>query len=218
MTELKRRWESWSDPDLRPGKPPVAAPAPAVPTFIEPLPAVQAVHRGLATHRFCQLIDLARPCDAADLAEQRRSLLEAGRLSESEASAVLLDDVAWFFSTALGQHIRKHAARVRRETAFVSRVAPDRYEPMVAAQDSRDVVLVRGTVDVLLCHEDHLEIVDYKTDAITAGDCIERSRVYEEQLDNYAKALQGILQRPVVARWLVFLQARCIVDLAARTA
>ncbi|MDM8004625.1 MAG: helicase-exonuclease AddAB subunit AddA [Phycisphaerae bacterium] len=218
VTELKRRWESWSDPDLRPGKPPVAAPAPAVPTFIEPLPAVQAVHRGLATHRFCQLIDLARPCDAADLAEQRRSLLEAGRLSESEASAVLLDDVAWFFSTALGQHIRKHAARVRRETAFVSRVAPDRYEPMVAAQDSRDVVLVRGTVDVLLCHEDHLEIVDYKTDAITAGDCIERSRVYEEQLDNYAKALQGILQRPVVARWLVFLQARCIVDLAARTA
>lgn len=218
VTELKRRWEAWSDPDLRPGKPPVSGPAPAVPVFIEPLPVVQAVNRGMATHRFCQLIDLARPCDAADLAAQHRFLREAGRLSEAEASAVLLDDVAWFFSTALGHHIRKHAGRARREIAFVSRIAPDRYEPMVTARDSRDVILVRGTVDVLLCHEDHLEIVDYKTDAIPHEDCPERSRLYQEQLDNYAKALHGIFQRPVVGRWLVFLQGRCVVDLAAPTA
>ncbi|NLE60840.1 MAG: hypothetical protein GX616_21040 [Planctomycetes bacterium] len=217
VTELKRRWEAWADPDLRPDRPPAPAPAPAAPAFVEPLPAAQAVNRGIATHRFCQLIDLARPCDAADLAEQRSLMLDAGRLSETEASTVLLDAAAWFFSTPLGQHVREHAAKARRETAFVSSIAPDRYDPMVGGRDSRDVILVRGTVDLLLCHEDRLEIVDYKTDAIAAGDCVERSRLYQEQLDNYAKALHGILQRPVVGRWLVFLQARCIVDLAART-
>ncbi|MGQ9651154.1 MAG: helicase-exonuclease AddAB subunit AddA [Phycisphaerae bacterium] len=217
VTELKRRWEAWSDPDLRPSKPPVSAPAPAVPAFIEPLPIAQAVNRGIATHRFCQLVDLARPCDAADLAAQHRFLREAGRLTEAEASAVLLDDVVWFFATALGHHIRKHAARARREIAFLSRITPDRYEPMVTSPDFRDVILVRGTVDVLLCHEDHLEIVDYKTDAIPYEDCVERSKLYREQLDNYAKALHGIFQRPVVGRWLVFLQGRCIVDLAAPT-
>ncbi len=217
VTELKRRWEAWADPDLRPDRPPAPTPAPAAPAFVEPLPATQAANRGIATHRFCQLIDLTRPCDAADLAEQRSLMLDAGRLSETEASAVLLEAAAWFFATPLGQHVRVHAAKARREIAFVSSIAPDRYDPMVSGRDSRDVILVRGTVDLLLCNEDRLEIVDYKTDAIAAGDCVERSRLYQEQLDNYAKALHGILQRPVVGRWLVFLQARCIVDLAART-
>lgn len=214
VTELKRRWEAWSDPDERPVPVRVRPEVNAAPVFTEALPEGQAANRGIATHRFCQLIDLTRPCDAADLAAQQRELLEAGRLAPQEAAAMLLDSVAWFLSTPLGQHVRRNAARVRREVAFVSRIAAERYDPMVVGRDSRDVLLLRGTVDLLICHDDHLELFDYKTDAVPAEACPGRAASYRTQVDYYAEAMHGIFQRPVSRRWLVFLQPRCIIDLS----
>jgi ATP-dependent helicase/nuclease subunit A len=217
VTELKRRWESSSDPDFRPTPPSIRAETTPLPAFTRQLPAAQAANRGIATHRFCQLIDLARPCDAADLAAQHQELLEAGRLTPAEAEAVLVDSITWFLSSPLGQHVREAADKVRREIAFVSRIAPDRYDPMAIGQDSRDVLLLRGTIDLLICHQDRLEIIDFKTDAVTAGQCPARAEAYRPQLDSYAEAAHGIYHRPVSRRWLVFLQPRCIIDLSSES-
>jgi len=217
VTELKRRWEASSDPDIRPAPPPVRPEMTPLPAFTRQLPLAQAVNRGIATHRFCQLIDLTRPCDAADLAAQHRELLEAGRLSPAEAEAALVDSIAWFMSTRLGQHVRESADQVRREIAFVSCISPDRYDPMITGRDTRDVLLLRGTIDLLICHEDRLEIIDFKTDDVAAEECPARAEAYRLQVDNYAEAAHGIYHRPVFRRWLIFLQPRCIIDLSAES-
>jgi len=102
---------------------------------------------------------------------------------------------------------------VRREVAFDARIGPERYEPRVSGRDARDVILVRGVVDLLMETAEGLEIVDYKTDAVAAGACAVRADAYRPQLDIYAAAMGEIYGRPVARRWLVFLQPRVIVEL-----
>jgi ABC-2 type transport system permease protein len=59
---------------------------------------------------------------------------------------------------------------------------------------------VLGMIDVLLCHEDRIEIVDYKTDQVSAEACDARAEEYRTQIDNYAAAIEGIYRRPVSHR------------------
>ncbi len=213
VSELKRRWDTTHDPQEQPSW--KARPRPvARPAFVSAEVDIDAVGRGTVTHRFLQHIDLNRPCDAADLERQLSELTEAGRLSAADAGVVLLDACAWFFDTPLGKRLRARAGDVRREVAFVSRIDPADYDPLVKARDNRDVLLVRGMIDTLLCGNEGLEIVDYKTDAVEAAAAAARAESYRPQIDNYASAIQGIYRRPVSKRWLVFLHARCIIDLA----
>jgi len=125
----------------------------------------------------------------------------------------MLDAAAWFLETGLGRRLRAKADQVIRELAFVSRVPPEAYDPLVHARDSSDLLLIRGMVDAMLCEPGGLELVDYKTDAVKPDACAERAEFYRIQVDSYAAAMQGIYQRPVLKRWLVFLHARCIIDL-----
>ena len=83
---------------------------------------------------------------------------------------------------------------------------------MIPARDHRDVVLVRGMVDVIFDTGSSLEILDYKTDALEAAACEERANLYLPQINGYAVAIEGICGQPVAHRWLVFLQGRQIVD------
>ncbi len=218
VSELKRRWDAGFDPDERPAAPRRRAVAPARPAFMAVELADDGMHRGIATHRFLQLVDLTRPCDAADLERQCREFVESGRLGPGDAAVVMLDAAAWFFATGPGQQMRRHAPDVRREVAFVSRIPPEHYDPLVAARDHRDVLLVRGIVDALVCHEASLELVDYKTDAIAADACEARAADYQTQIDSYAAAIRGIYRQPVTKQYLVFLHARRIVDIAAWSA
>jgi len=73
------------------------------------------------------------------------------------------------------------------------------------------VILVRGMIDALLPTPDGLELIDYKTDAVTPEQVVDRAASYRVQMDMYARAAEAIWRRPVIARWLVFLSARRIV-------
>ncbi len=223
VTDLKRRWDPLQDPDERKSSRGAAVrkkakdrrpPPVAQPVFYSKRALIDPVHRGTATHRFLQLIDLARPCDAAGLAEQRDEMVASGRLAPPDANVVMLEAAAWFLGTELGRRLRVGAPHVIREMPFVSRVPPEAYDPLVRARDTSDLLLIRGMVDAMLSGPDGLELIDYKTDAIRPAEVADRAEFYRRQVDSYATAMQGIYQRPVVKRWLVFLHVRCVVDLS----
>ena len=220
VSELKRRWETGFEPDDRvswldehdPASQQIAKQVPG-PVFVSDSHRSDAVQRGIATHRFLQLVDLSRPCDPDDLEQQYRALKEMGRLAVTEAPAVMLDGVAWFFGTELGQCIRNRVNDVRREIAFVSRAEPEHLDSLVAGRDHRDVVLVRGMVDLVLIDPDYLEILDYKTDTIAPAECETRVQAYRSQMEAYVAAMQSIYRRPVRKAWLVFLHGRCVSEI-----
>ncbi len=212
VTDLKRRWDPQSDPLERPARslpPRITYPQPR--TLIEPA-ALDSAGRGTATHRFLQLLDLTRTSSLTDLQTQLDALTDAGRFTPAEARAVLIDACHWFFQTDLGRRLRTSAARVRREVPFVSRISPSEHDATLAPHDSRDVILVRGMIDVLLDTTDALEILDYKTDAVEGDACLERAALYGPQIDAYAAAMEAIADRAIAHRWLVFLHGRRIID------
>ncbi len=212
VSELKRRWEVLHDPaeQHRPSRPPAE---PARPFFVSEKPSDDPAARGTATHRFLQLLDLARPCDLDDLREQCRQMNADGRLGRHEAGMVMLEAAAWFFETELGHRVRQAATRVRREIAFISRIDPQDYDPQVCGRDTTDMILIRGMIDLLLEGEKGLEIVDFKTDRIEAAACPERARDYQTQIRTYAKAIASIYRREVTSCYLVFLHARRIIEM-----
>lgn len=213
VSELKRRWATETADVEREASRPFRKPKVPRPAFIEEH-APDAAERGLATHRFLQLVDLRRSCDPSDLKQQLRELTGSGRMSPENGELVMLDAVSWFFDSDLGQRVRAHPNQVRREVPFVSRIDPARYDAMLAARDDRDIILTRGMVDLVLIDGDKLHIIDYKTDEIAEADCAKRAMEYQPQLELYADAMAHALHRKVASCRLVFLHARTIVDIA----
>jgi len=212
VSELKRRWDPICDPQERHTNVAHRETSLPRPAFLQQEPIESPTRLGIATHRFLQLVDLSRVCDAKDLKCQCQELVEQGRLSADDASDIVMDGVVWFFGSDLGRRVRAHSSQVRREVAFVSHVSPEEIDAYVRPFDERDAVLIRGMVDLVLEGDEGLQIIDYKTDSVMVEQCAERARSYQSQMDHYASALRAIYKCPVTSRWLVFLRAQQIID------
>jgi len=182
------------------------------PTFVSEADAADSTQRGTWTHEFLQRLDLARPCDEADLRDQLRTMTDAGVLEARQAHEVDPAAVAWLFSTELGRRLRSPGVRVLREWPFVLQVGPERYDRGAVAMSQEDFLLVRGIVDCMIGDESGWEIIDYKTDAVSPETIDARAAEYHGQLDIYAAAVEATWSRPVRRRWLVFLTPRRIVE------
>lgn len=171
-----------------------------------------AAARGTSVHRFLEWVDLARPCDAADLARQRDALRAAGVLSAADAAALDLEALAWFFATPLGAALRDARREAQREMTFVDRLPPEELDPRCAAADDGDFVLLRGTIDCWFRAGDGAVVLDYKTDAVDPGGVGVRAALYAPQLKAYARAVERTCGVRVMRKSLVFLTPRVIWD------
>lgn len=213
VSELKRRWSAQVDPDERPTSLLQRRDRPNAPVFMDSTQEADAAARGTATHRFLQLIDLRQACDMTDLSGQLDDLIAGRYLSAAESAMIDLEAAAWFFDTELGRRVRSAAAQVQRETTFISRIMPQEYDPVVQQRDAQDVMLIRGMVDLMLPADGGWEIVDYKTDTVSAEACVRRAEEYRTQMELYARAVRAIYRQPVTHCWLVFLHARQVIQL-----
>ena len=170
-----------------------------------------AVERGTSTHRALQHISLEAARDAAGVAAELERMVSEGVLTQRERAAVLEDGIAWFAGTSLADVMRNTAANYRRELRFVTTEPLSAFDDTVVAADE-DRVLVRGIVDGIVVNESDCEIVDFKTDAISACEAAARCEDYRPQLELYARAVERLWRRPVRTCWLVFLAANCIVE------
>jgi len=174
--------------------------------------AARGAERGILTHRFLQCLELSNTENEAAIRAELDRLIEAGRLPAEAATTVDVAAVAAFFAADLGRRLREAAGRVRREVMFVTRMSPAVWDPTLEPHDARDVVLLRGMVDALLPTAKGIELIDYKTDAITEEELAGRVALYRPQVDLYARAVEAIWRRPVERRWLVFLSPGRIVS------
>lgn len=219
VTELKRTFDPFAEPDERQTTDTRAAPpAPPVrPRFAaaasRPAAHVAPAERGALTHRFLQQLDLHAATNVAAIRAQADAMAQAGRLSAGWETVLDVEAVAAFFATEIGGRLRAAADRVRREVTFVARIDPAELDATLRPIDARDMVLLRGMIDVLLPTPGGIELIDYKTDAVRPERVAERAETYRRQIGLYARAVEAIWRRPVTARWLVFLTPRQVVSL-----
>lgn len=130
---------------------------------------------------------------AADLGSTVHEIL-AGKPGSYPAEAQGLADV--FLKSSLGARAAS-APRSAREWDFIVDV---------------DGTLVRGTVDLWFEEENgEIALVDYKTDAVSATEALERANSYATQLALYGLAIQRAFGKRPSHAWLHFLRPDAIV-------
>ncbi|MBX3395598.1 MAG: helicase-exonuclease AddAB subunit AddA [Phycisphaerae bacterium] len=219
---LKRTWNTISDDDQPVGAMPAgrspgmraANISPAdfrLPAFATSETAPAGPRLGTLTHEFLQQIDLTRPCDEQDLKAQLAEFTSLGCIGASEAAAIDIEALAWFFQTEPGKLLRKPGTRVLREQPFVLSVDPTKYDPRAVAGSPDDIMLVRGIIDCLFDAGDGWEVVDYKTDRVSGPAVDERAAIYDGQLKIYAAAIEALWRSRPCRSWLAFLHPRRMV-------
>lgn len=156
---------------------------------------LSGAEKGTLTHLIMQHLDLRRSLDLADLEEQIAALAANCFLTEEQAKAVDLAQIAQFFHTPLGQRM-KQAPIVHRELPFTLAIPAQEVEPELG-EDSQEQVIVQGVIDCLIEEADgRLLLIDFKTDWLAAEATEqaikELTSRYEEQLRLYVRAIQQV--------------------------
>ena len=168
------------------------------------LPSDDAKRRGIYTHRVLEHLDFSRAVNREGVAAELDRLIGSGVLTDEDIAFVDQASLEWFVQTPLADRIRCAGDAYRREFMFLAS------EPLTVLDATVDVppedrILVRGIVDGVWPVEDGVEIVDFKTDAITADVVPDRARSYQYQMATYARAVARLWRSPVRKVWLVFL-------------
>ena len=170
-----------------------------------------AARRGIATHRFLELMDLRQTESVEDIRKQREKLVNRQVLSHDEADLVDLETVSWFFSTSPGREMSKCWSQVYRECPFTLAARSGEIWPDRCGDAQDELVHIQGVVDAMIVGE-QVTILDYKTDRIPVEAAETYARRYHIQLQLYARAARTILDRPLGRVLLVFLAPKTIVE------
>lgn len=158
--------------------------------------------RGTATHIVMQFIDFARADSLDSIKSEIDRIAALGQLTTAQAKAVDARAIERFFSSDVGERIRR-ADRVMREFRFSLLCPAEQFFP--GAGDEQ--LLLQGVVDCCIEESGALTIIDYKTDSVTEGTLGEAADKYKPQLRAYAYAMERITKKPVAGCILCFLRS-----------
>ena len=170
------------------------------PRFRQERQGLTAAEQGTATHLVLQYLDFSD----LDVAGQVESLCLRGLLTDEQAAAVDREALERFLRSPLAEEIRR-GQNVRREYPFTLLMDARDYDPDAAVGET---ILLQGVVDCCFETEEGITVVDFKTDRVlTDAEVRRRAEQYRPQLEAYSRALERVLERPVVRRELYFLRA-----------
>ena len=160
----------------------------AIPAILNVVCAYMVRSEGSALHAFLQHADLAAA--AKDPEGEGRRQLEKKLLAAEQHRSLPWAQLRRFFESDAFARMQA-AQNALREYAFITSVPAEQLSP--GASGAR--VLVQGVADVVLEFENHLEILDYKTDR--GKDEAQLVSAYAAQLRMYAAAIGRRFAKPV---------------------
>ena len=160
------------------------------PAFLQ-AEGMTAAQKGTATHTFMQFADYAAA--AQDVAAQAEQLVATGFLTPAQAEVLDVERITAFFEGAL--YRRMTAARQTwREYHFAVTIPAGQLTDL-PQEMAEEAVLVQGIADCIFREDDHLILLDYKTDRVKTAD--ELRQRYRSQMRFYKQALESIFGLPV---------------------
>ena len=148
--------------------------------------------RGTVLHQFMQYADYTAA--KTDVQGELERLVEQGFLDRWQQEAVDIAKLKDFFANPLYRRMES-SPKVLREVRFMAEIPATRLDPNLPDSFAQEGIVVQGIADCVFVEEDHLVIVDYKTDR-AKDETVLRSH-YAPQLDVYAEALSQSLSMPV---------------------
>lgn len=150
--------------------------------------------RGTLYHKVLELLKLSRVNSYDDLLVELKYMADNGRITSDDIGRLNIHNIYKFTQTDVAKRVMmaELAGKLYKEKQFViglkaSEVYPD--------QDSDEIILVQGIIDVFFEEAGELVLLDYKSDIVREeAQLIDRYRV---QLIYYKKALEQISNKRV---------------------
>ena len=196
VSELKKRsWHGendreealFSEPDI----------VPLVPDFVSGgNEEYKGAARGTAYHRLMECLDYTAVDSESQIHKQITALTEAKKMEYEEAQCIRIQDIMTFLHSEIGQRMKKafEADQLYREQPFVLAQSMKNIEK---DWNGEETVLVQGIIDAYFIEDEEIVLVDYKTDKVRKGEEQHLIDLYHTQLEDYAQALERMLQKKV---------------------
>lgn len=171
---------------------------------------------GTATHLVFQMLDLTHGEVTTAQVQSTIKDLVAKRLigNERVAARIDIDGIVQFYQTPLGQRILKRPTQLNREKPFSMLMDAHQLFNDLATDDGQ--ILVHGIIDGYFKEQDGIELFDYKTDYLKAGDTKRLNAIvdrYRGQVNLYAAALRQMTGQKITHRYLYLVRSRDLYEL-----
>ena len=144
---------------------------------------------GTAYHTAFEHIDFTKN-SLEEIKNQLLNLKNEGIFNDAEYKAIKPEKILAFLNSDLGKRVSS-AKNIYKETPFVMKLSPQEVYRNNKYADTSAGMLVHGIIDLFFEEDDHIILVDYKTDKVdgnmnTKENIAERYRI---QLDFYKMAI-----------------------------
>ncbi len=156
---------------------------------------------GTALHQFMQHLPLTLDHTLESLQEMKERIIEKEMMTEAMANKINFEQVLAFTKTPLYEAITK-ANMVKKEVPFMTLVK--------IADHEQSQILLQGVIDLLAEFDDHVWIIDYKTDYVLDFEAQyeELKERYAVQMKYYSKAIKEIYPTKKVSCYVYFLKVQ----------
>ena len=174
-----------------------------VPAFLQESAAqgLSGSARGTAYHEVLAAADFSTDPWPGQVAAQLETMVKCDRIQKDEADSVDPRRIERFLKSDLASRMRSahRAGKLWREQPFVIGMRGDEIRDDWSGEET---VLIQGIIDAFFIEDEHIILIDYKTDRAKPGD--EQSLVnrYKKQFELYRSALEKLLGRKVTEGWL----------------
>ncbi len=170
------------------------------PVFLQKTKKLSPSERGTLMHMVMQHVDLKRVSSYEEISKQIKELVSKEFIRVEEASSIDINKILKFFSSTLGQRMKK-SKKVFREVPFIISVnSTELYKNLPKDVYRNEKILLQGVIDCYFEEDDELVLLDYKTDYI--DDLNKVKEKYSVQIEYYKDALQRLTGKNVKNKYL----------------
>lgn len=169
-----------------------------IPKFLSGEKVAKGASRGSAYHAFLERLDYGKCESYDDIKLQLKNMCRDGFISEESAAAINVKDIVKFVNSEVGIAAQKawECGKLFREKQFMTGISADE---IYKDTDAKELIIVQGVIDMYYETNAGIVLVDYKTDRVPKGDSGRNELIsrYRGQLEQYKKAIEMILEKPV---------------------
>lgn len=150
--------------------------------------------RGTLYHKVLELLNLSAVRTKEDVATELSRMVRENLLTEEDSRKLKQDYIFKFSQSPIASRMREAQAsgKLYKEQQFVMGL---RAKEVYPDNNSEELVLIQGIIDVFFEEAGELVLLDYKSDIVENEEQLIKR--YQVQLEYYKKALEQILQKQV---------------------
>jgi len=169
--------------------------------MIKPVSTGNAALRGTVIHKVLEQMDIAGIRTKQDVDTLVESLMECKKITSEEAGLIDCWKIYYFTRTTLAKRMAAADRRglLFKEKQFVIGVEANQLDEALLSDET---ILVQGIIDAYFIEENHIILVDYKTDYVEDGQAEVLVRRYENQLKYYGKAIEQLTGMPALEKYI----------------